>query len=127
MNIKDELARRKAVCDAATPGPWQTGPHWLPKQPQTLIYPHPSYGDGRIAEAVPQYLKHEVPNAAFIAHARQGYPETLDALAACVEVMEGEVNRMRATWGEQVSSRMEWYQRHVAALARVAELMGVKP
>lgn len=92
-----DLEEERRVCDAATPGPWNVGwdggiyGQYARDSLPTLVSP------GKNAA-----IKHEVPNAKFIAHARTGYPLLL-AIAEAAQGMllddsEAHVQRGTASW-----------------------------
>lgn len=136
--ILEEIRRRQAVCAAATPGPWvseidQYDGHPDPDALRRDVMAGTNDDHRRVAVCEPEhsldggYDKMPTPNAAFIAHARTGYPETLAALADAVAALE----KYAEAWGAEDGSEaaLAWeadgYGGHArAALAQIAGRLG---
>jgi hypothetical protein len=93
MNI-DERKTARAVCEAATEGPWETNSHnwsiWGPKSREVA----------RIVNINPSALG----DSDFIAHARTGLPAALDE----IDRLEGECERLRAAIHTRVDPCEGW-------------------
>jgi hypothetical protein len=108
MTLLDLIAKRRAVCDAATPGPWvfgdikdssggRRGPDGIGYLKRTGAAVDLSlYGNGEDLSG-PVVLRldceryQDFPNEAdarLLEDARQGYPEALGALAIAVRALE---------------------------------------
>jgi hypothetical protein len=112
---KEEIAADRAVCDAATPGPWFHRHSYVDEKerkgelPSKTVHATSDSGDDVICRCEGGY---GVEIAAFIAAARTRWPAALDR----IEQLEKEVAELR-------ESKRLYHERHLADMGKIIELV----
>lgn len=121
MMSKEEREESRAICEKATPGPWDydEGDHSIhsleDNQPPVTCDYWTGYDCGSVVFGV--------ANAAFIAHARTALPKALDALEEAEAEYMGLLNELR----EEKADRDRWkaHANELFDIALVARACGV--
>lgn len=87
----EEIARLRALCEKATPGPWKQSWMWVDKHSMPMcVEQDDGSGDGPAVCRVDEYDERGPADAEFIAAARTALPAALDE----IERMRGVLERI---------------------------------
>jgi len=93
--MQDTLTRLRAICDAATDGPWEVSPYEMPEDTYCEVYsPFTADGSGMVFDSG------VVPDAEFVALSRT-------ALPALLEVVQSEWRRFTDGQRREFSRALE--------------------
>lgn len=116
MISRDERERDRAICEAATPGPWEQMYASNNAGMPTADFKIPAHNGGATVEML-------ADDAAFIVAARERWPAALDALDEMERRIAEVEYRMRGMMASAERVRQLGAETHAKALVRAADGM----